>query len=86
MAAHPSDPRAAKKKLAEHVQAQAVFLDTELKPKLDAAQASQGHVFFVDAAHFVFGTFLLLPVVVRGSTCVQRRGVNGSTSSGRGTP
>jgi transposase len=25
---------------------------------LDAAQAGQGHVFFVDAAHFVFGTFL----------------------------
>jgi len=29
-----------------------------LKPCLDAAQAGQGHVFFVDAAHFVFGTFL----------------------------
>jgi transposase len=29
-----------------------------LKPALDAAQAGQGHVFFVDAAHFVFGTFL----------------------------
>ena len=29
-----------------------------MKPCLDAAQAGQGHVFFVDAAHFVFGTFL----------------------------
>ena len=29
-----------------------------MKPALDAAQAGQGHVFFVDAAHFVFGTFL----------------------------
>jgi len=29
-----------------------------LKPRLDAAQAGNGHVFFVDAAHFVFGTFL----------------------------
>jgi transposase len=44
--------------LAEHVAAQAAFLETELKPCLDAAQAGQGHVFFVDAAHFVFGTFL----------------------------
>jgi transposase len=40
------------------VQIQAIFLDTELKPSLDAAQAGDGHVFFVDAAHFVFGTFL----------------------------
>ena len=44
--------------MAEHVQDQAEFLDTQLKPKLDAAEAGQGHVFFVDAAHFVFGTFL----------------------------
>jgi transposase len=44
--------------LAEHVADQAKFLDTELRPKLDAAQVGQGHVFFVDAAHFVFGTFL----------------------------
>jgi transposase len=34
------------------------FLVDELKPRLDAAQAGQGHVFFVDAAHFVYGTFL----------------------------
>jgi len=40
------------------VHTQAVFLETELKPRLDAAQAGTGHVFFVDAAHMVFGTFL----------------------------
>lgn len=34
------------------------FLAEELNPRLDAAKAGQGHVFFVDAAHFVFGTFL----------------------------
>jgi hypothetical protein len=34
------------------------FLADELMPRLDAVQAGQGHVFFVDAAHFVFGTFL----------------------------
>ncbi len=33
-------------------------MDDQLKPVLDAAQAGHGHVFFVDAAHFVFGTFL----------------------------
>jgi transposase len=44
--------------LAEHVEAQATFHDTELKPCLEAAEAGQGHVFFVDAAHFVFGTFV----------------------------
>ena len=40
------------------METQAHFLDTELKPRLDAAEAGKGHVFFVDAAHFVFGTFL----------------------------
>jgi transposase len=44
--------------LAEHVRAQAAFLDSELKPCLDAAVVGAGHVLFVDAAHFVFGTFL----------------------------
>jgi transposase len=44
--------------LAEHVRIQTAFLEDELKPRLDAAGAGTGHVFFVDAAHFVFGTFL----------------------------
>ena len=44
--------------MAEHVRTQAAFLDSELKPRLDAAVAGEGHVLFVDAAHFVFGTFL----------------------------
>jgi transposase len=34
------------------------FYEEQLKPCLDAAQNGEGHVFFVDAAHFVFGTFL----------------------------
>lgn len=33
-------------------------MQNELTPRLEAAQAEKGHVFFVDAAHFVFGTFL----------------------------
>lgn len=35
-----------------------MFHDTELKPQLDAAVAGDGHVFFVDAAHFVYGTYI----------------------------
>ena len=58
MATRSRHPRPPKKSLAEHRQIQAQFLDTELKPKLDAAQRGEGHVFFVDAAHFVFGTYL----------------------------
>lgn len=34
------------------------FLDEQLTPVLEQAEAGKGHVFFVDAAHFVFGTFL----------------------------
>lgn len=44
--------------MAEHAADQALFLDEQLTSTLTAAQAGQGHVFFVDAAHFVFGTFL----------------------------
>jgi hypothetical protein len=44
--------------LVEPIATQTAFLDTQLKPCLDAAKAGKGHVFFVDAAHFVFGTFL----------------------------
>lgn len=43
--------------MAEHAAEQAAFHDGQLKPRLDRAQAGAGHVFFVDAAHFVFGTF-----------------------------
>jgi transposase len=46
------------KSVEEHVAEQQRFLADELRPRLDAAQVGQGHVFFVDAAHFVFGTFL----------------------------
>jgi transposase len=52
---HPAPP---KKSLEEHVEEQSQFLENKLHPPLDAAQAENGHVFFVDAAHFVFGTFL----------------------------
>lgn len=69
--------------MAEHVAEQAVFHDTELKPRLDAAAAGEGHVFFVDAAHFVFGTFLcrlwsFSRVFVRAASGRQRFNVLGA--------
>jgi transposase len=69
--------------LDEHVRDQAEFLNTKLKPKLDAAQAGQGHVFFVDAAHFVFGTFLcclwsFTRIYVRAASGRQRFNVLGA--------
>jgi transposase len=69
--------------LAEHVETQAAFLDAELKPCLDAAKAGAGHVFFVDAAHFVFGTFLcclwsFARIFVRAASGRQRFNVLGA--------
>jgi len=69
--------------LAEHVAEQAVFYDAELKPRLDAAVAGRGHVFFVDAAHFVFGTFLcclwsFTRIFVRAASGRQRFNVLGA--------
>jgi len=69
--------------LAEHIETQATFHDNELKPRLDAAQAGDGHVFFVDAAHFVFGTFLcclwsFTRIFVRAASGRQRFNVLGA--------
>jgi transposase len=69
--------------LAEHVETQSQFLRDELKPRLDAALAGQGHVFFVDAAHFVFGTFLCClwsfsRIFVRAASGRQRFNVLGA--------
>ena len=69
--------------MSEHVREQREFLNTELKPRLDKALAGQGHVFFVDAAHFVFGTFLcclwsIARVFVRAASGRQRFNVLGA--------
>jgi len=58
VAADAGDPGAPPKNWAKHVADQALFHDQPLQPRLDAALAGEGHVFFVDAAHFVFGAFL----------------------------
>lgn len=69
--------------MAEHVAEQAQFHDRQLKPRLDAAAAGEGHVFFVDAAHFVFGTFLgclwsFTRIFVRAASGRQRFNVLGA--------
>jgi transposase len=72
-----------KKTLEEHVQEQATFLETQLRPRLDEAEAGKRHVFFVDAAHFVFGTFLcclwsFVRLFVRAASGRQRFNVLGA--------
>src|SRR5450432_4209699 len=83
MATYPGAARAPKKSLTEHVATQEEFLVTQLQPALDAAVAGKGHVFFVDAAHFVFGTYLcclwsIARVFVRAASGRQRFNVLGA--------
>jgi hypothetical protein len=51
----PGPPR---KDLPDHIREQKQLLETPLRPRLVEAVAGRRQVFFVDAAHFVFGTFL----------------------------
>lgn len=69
--------------MAEHAADQAAFHDRELKPRLEKAQSGVGHVFFVDAAHFVFGTYLcclwsFARIFVRAASGRQRFNVLGA--------
>ena len=69
--------------MTEHVATQKEFLDTQLQPALDAAVQGDGHLFFVDAAHFVFGTFLcclwsIARIFVRAASGRQRFNVLGA--------
>ena len=69
--------------MAEHARDQAEFLEAELKPRLEAALVGDGRVFFVDAAHFVFGTFLcclwsFARIFVRAASGRQRFNVLGA--------
>ena len=69
--------------MTEHVADQRQFLEQKLQPRLDAAVAGQGQVLFVDAAHFVYGTFLcclwsIARVWVRAASGRQRFNVLGA--------
>lgn len=80
MGAIPLPP---KKTIDEHRQAQAEFLRDELEPVLAQARVEQRSVFFVDAAHFVQGSFLccvwcLVRMFVRGASGRRRYNVLGA--------
>jgi len=80
MGAIPLPP---KKTIAEHAATQAVFLETKLEPLLEEARTGKGHVFFVDAAHFVMGSFLgavwcLVRLMIRGGSGRKRYSVLGA--------
>jgi transposase len=86
MAARPRRARPPKKSLGEHVAEQAEFLDKQLKPRLDEAVAGERQVFFVDAAHFVYGTFLcclwsFVRLYVRAASGRQRFNVLGAINA-----
>jgi transposase len=78
-----SIPLPPKKTVEEHAAAQAEFLETKLEPVLEEARAGEGHVFFVDAAHFVMGTFLCcvwcaVRLLIRGGAGRKRYSVLGA--------
>jgi transposase len=55
VAAIPVPPKST---LDDHVRAQAEFLHKQLEPRLEEARQGRRPVYFVDASHFVFATFL----------------------------
>lgn len=66
--------------------AQAAYLEHELKPRLEQAQTGQRVVFFVDAAHFVLAPFLgflwsLARVFIRAPAGRQRFNVLGALNA-----
>jgi transposase len=80
VAAVPLPP---KKTIEEHAATQAEFLETRLEPLLAGARAGKGHVFFVDAAHFVMGAYLCCVwcwarLLIRGASGRQRYSVLGA--------
>jgi len=80
VAAIPLPP---KKTVEEHVATQAKFLEQDLEPALAEARAGTAHLFFVDAAHFVMGSFLccvwcLVRLMIRGASGRKRYSVLGA--------
>ena len=81
--AGPPDPRAAQKNLAEHVADPGRFSRDRAEAPPGRRGRRDGHVFFVDAAHFVFGTFLcclwsFARIFVRAASGRQRFNVLGA--------
>jgi len=71
------------KTVEEHAQTQAEFLQDKLAPALEEAKAGRAHLFFVDAAHFVMGSFLCcvwcwVRMMIRGASGRKRYSVLGA--------
>ena len=69
--------------MGEHVATQREFLENQLKPRLDEATAGKREVWFVDAAHCVYGTYLcclwsIVQVCVRAASGRQRFNILGA--------
>lgn len=80
MGAIPLPP---KQTVEEHIRTQATYLENQLEPALAEARAEQRTVWFVDAAHFVQGSFLccvwcLVRMFVRGASGRRRYNVLGA--------
>ena len=80
LAAIPLPPN---KTVEEHAASQSEFLESKLEPLLEEARAGRGHVFFVDAAHFVMGAFLCcvwsrVRLLIRGGSGRKRYSVLGA--------
>ncbi len=76
-------PLPSKKSIEEHAATQAAFRETKLEPLLEQARTGRGHVFFVDAAHFVMGAYLccvwcLVRLLIRGGSGRKRSSVLGA--------
>ncbi len=83
MAASAIDTRAPKKTVEEQAVIQQEFLQNQLQPALNSAAKGEIHLFFIDAAHFVFGTYLcyvwsILRLCIRAASGRQRYNVLGS--------
>lgn len=83
MPACPGHPGAPKKTLPEHVKTQKEFLEGKLDPVLEQAKQGKGHVFFADATHCVFGSYLcclwsFVRLYVRSASGRQRFNVLGA--------
>jgi transposase len=76
-------PLPPKSTLEEHVRTQAEFLEQKLEPALQAARENRLLLYFVDAAHFVQGSFLgclwsVVAIFVRAASGRQRFNVLGA--------
>jgi transposase len=75
-----------KKSIEEHAATQAEFIETQLEPRLEEARAQERTLFFVDAAHFVMGSFLgwlwcVTRIFVRSSPGRKRYNVLGACNA-----